>query len=76
MYIDTFRSVFANYKDRCGIGGRSDYSHRKDATPRSRMGSRRCGAGLSGSSDVLGKSPVPDSRDLLAQDVSSIAMGY
>lgn len=76
MYTVTFRLVFANYKDRCEIGGRNNYSHWKDATPRSRIGSRRCGAGLSGSSDVLAESPVPDSRDLLAQDVSSIAMGY
>lgn len=65
MYIGTFSPVFANYKDRCEIGGRNNYSHRKDATPRSRMESR-CGAGLSGSSDVLAESPVPDSRDLLA----------
>lgn len=47
-----------------------------DATPRSRMVSKRCGAGFSGSSDVLGESPVPDSRDILAQDMSSIAMGF
>jgi hypothetical protein len=45
-----------------------------DATPRSQMVSRKCGAGLSGSNDVLGESPVPDSKDILAQDVSSIAM--
>lgn len=58
------------------MGGRNDYGHSKDATPRSRMGSRRCGAGLGGSSDILGDPPVPDSRGVLAQDASSIAMGY
>lgn len=47
-----------------------------DATPRSQMVSRRCGTGLSGSSDALGESPVLDSQDILAQDVSSIATGY
>jgi hypothetical protein len=29
------------------------------------MVSRKCGAGLSGSNDVLGESPVPDSKDIL-----------